>query len=118
MLRFADGAACVSFPLELAMILHHAAQWSTIAGVAVVVWFPDVSFDRPAPLCACDLRVGRERDDAGRDALEELYRYVARSLALEFATVLAETHIRITFAPRRRSADRGPAPGAPPASEI
>ena len=102
MLRFTAGLYCHVFRMEIAIVLHHAAAWATISGVAVDVNSLADKQHSEGSLHYWDLAV--DLDTAGDRAahLAQLGGYLARVLPPQYDVVEEATHVHVEFDTRRK----------------
>lgn len=118
MLRFKEGVYSHRFPLEIALVLHHAAVWSTLTGIGAVVNALADSQHQANSLHAWDLAVDLDTDGDRLAQLLQLHGYLARNLSGEYDVVLEDDHVHVEWDARRRPGpvDPGYEHPAPPAT--
>ena len=108
MLRFTAGLYCHVFRMEIAIVLHHAAAWSAIAGVPVDVNSLADKVHSEGSLHYWDLAV--DLDTAGDRVahLAQLHGYLARVLPPQYDVIQEPTHVHVEYDTRRKPARLAP----------
>ena len=102
MLYFANGVACRSFRLEIALVLHHAAGWADLTGGAVdVVAIGDTDAE-PAQCAAWALSVDLAMPESGPAPQRQLLGYLLRNLGAQYAVTMDGPRIHVSWDARRK----------------
>lgn len=105
MLRFEPGIFCRNFRLEVALVLHHAAAWATLARIGVTVNSLGDRRHGPKSQHPYDLAVDLDTDGDKPDHLKLLGEYLSRVLSAEYDVIVEADHVHVEWDNHRPKAE-------------
>jgi hypothetical protein len=97
MLHFGTDVRCTVFRLEHALVLHYAAAWSLVAGVAVRVLSLNPHNGEPATERAVLLDVVNGTEETRANPRGELGAYLTRNLSPEYDVRIGPAGLRVDW---------------------